>query len=692
MSTHDQGPRAPEPGSLARRVGASASDAVPRMETIRFTAADPARRAGLARTQKRLTIVACGFAALFGLLVMKLADATIIEPVQPRPVAQPRRPEPPPEPPAPGQPASVQSAEIGVHRTRATITDRNGEILAISLPTASVTANPSEMFDVDGTVAKLKSVLPNLDTAEIRKRLSAEKKQFVYIARHISPREQMQINALGVPGIDFEPTERRRYPLGTVGAQVLGGVDVDGHGVAGVERFFDARLREDATPMKLSLDVRVQAVVRDELSKAIADFNAIGGCGLVLDVRTGEVLAMVSLPDYDANNVGKATQEERFNRAVTGMYEPGSTFKLQDAALALDSGTVQIWNGFDATSPIHIGRFTISDFEGKHRWLYLPEILAYSSNIGAARMAEAVGGEKQRAWMDRMGMLSRLGIELPEVGQPLAPAASNWKEIATLTIGFGHGIAVSPLHVVAGTAAIANGGVYYRPTILAHDPEAAPRPGMRVMQTATSDTMRKLMRLVVTDGYGKTAEVPGYYVGGKTGTAEKATAHGYKKHTNVAAFMSAFPMNAPRYAVYMMLDEPKANASTHGYATAGWVAAPAAGRVIGRIGPMLGLLPDVENAPMINAQMAIPLQPGRPAGAKASPGAPAPAPATPMARPAAPAPTTAPIAGPIGGGNRVAVAAAASVTAPAIQAPSVLRSPQMAAPAKPATASADTWR
>jgi cell division protein FtsI (penicillin-binding protein 3) len=328
---------------------------------------------------------------------------------------------------------------------------------------------------------------------------------------------------------------------------------------------------------------------------------------------------MVSLPDYDANDVGRAPPDDRFNRAVTGMYEPGSTFKLQTASLALDSGTVQIWNGFDASAPIHIGRFTITDFEGKHRWLYVPEILAYSSNIGAARMADAVGGERQRAWMQNMGMLSRLGIELPEAGLPLAPPAANWKEIATLTIGFGHGIAVSPLHVVDGTAAVANGGILYRPTILAHDPNTPPREGFRVMQQSTSDTMRKLMRLVVTDGYGKSAEVPGYYVGGKTGTAEKVAHHGYEKHANVAAFTSVFPMNAPRYAVYMMLDEPKANASTHGYATAGWVIAPSVGKVIARIAPMEGLLPDIEDAPVINAALAIPLQPGHPPGVKTGP-------------------------------------------------------------------------
>ena len=633
-----RGPNSPGPSSPARRFGAPAAGAVPRMENIRVTAPDLARRAAMEVSRSRLVVAASVFALMFGGVVAKLALATVVQPMLPRPMAAIRHPDPPPPPVAPGtapsQAPTRAATDFGPRPLRAAITDRNGEMLAISLPTASVFANPREMFDIDGTVAKLKKVLPKLDAADIRRRLSDPAKQFVYLARHISPREQLQINALGIPGIDFEPTERRRYPLGRVAAQVLGGVDVDGKGVAGVERFFDQRLHDDPQPLRLAVDVRVQQVVRDELTKAVASFNAIGACGIVMDVRTGEVVAMVSLPDYDTNLIGSTPQDDRFNRAITGMYEPGSTFKLQDAALALDTGTVQIWNGFDATSPIHIGRFTISDFEGKHRWLAVPEILAYSSNIGAARMAEAVGAEKQRAWMDRMGMLSRIGIELPEAGLPLAPPAANWKEIATLTIGFGHGIAVSPLHVVAGTAAIANGGTLFRPTILAADPTATPRQGLRVMQQSTSDTVRKLMRLVVTEGYGKPAEVPGYYVGGKTGTAEKITHKGYNKHANVAAFMSAFPMNAPRYAVYMMLDEPKANASTHGYATAGWVIAPSVGHVIARVAPMLGLLPDLADAPAINAALFIPLQPGRPAGASTK----VPGPAHPAGPPVAAAP------------------------------------------------------
>ncbi|MDT7950586.1 MAG: penicillin-binding protein 2 [Acetobacteraceae bacterium] len=598
------------------------------MHTVRVTAPDLARRAALEKTRGRLLCAAAGFTVLFGAVAVKLAVATVIAPMEPKlavleggrgfrlPELTNASVELPPAEPAHDAP-----------HPRATITDRNGEILAVSLPTAGVYANPKEMMDPDDVAAKLKSVLPSLDLATVSARLHSDK-QFAWIARGISPRQQLAINNLGIPGIYFQPTERRRYPQGRVAAQVLGGVDVDGKGVAGVERYFEQRLHDDAEPLRLSLDVRVQAVVRDELAKSMEEFHAIGACGIVMDVRTGEVIAMVSLPDYDANKFGTATPEERFNRAVTGMYEPGSTFKLQTAAMTLDSGVGHLWSTYDAAHNIKIGRFTISDFEGKHRVLTLPEVIAYSSNLGAAHMAQAMGAERQRAWLQAMGMFKRVGIELPEQGQPIVQPAANWKDVVTMTVGFGHGIAVSPLHVVRGTAAIANGGIVLRPTILAPEPDMAARSGTQVMAHGTSDTMRKLMRLVVTDGYGKPADVPGYFVGGKTGTAEKNSGHGYKKHSNISAFMSVFPMNAPKYAVYFMLDEPKGNASTGGFSTAGAVSAPGAGRVIARIAPMLGLMPETTNAAAIQATLSMPLNPGRPAGWHEAPAKPA-APATP---------------------------------------------------------------
>jgi len=600
---------------------------VPRIETVRVTQPDLQRRNALEKTRSRLVYTAFGFGLLFLAVIGKLADATILQPLAPhraeRPIATlfvPSKTE---------EPASLAQ--------RAMITDRNGQILAISLPTVAVFADPRQIVDPADAAHRLKQVLPRLDEDMARTRLADPNRQFVYLERQITPREQLAINSLGIPGIDFRPTEQRHYPMGRTAAQILGGTDVDEHGVAGVEKYFDQRLFSDNSPLRLSIDVRVQAVVRDELSKAIDFFQAIGGCGIVMDVSTGEVLAMVSLPDYDANNFRTAPADDRFNRAVTGMYEPGSTFKLQTASMALDSGIVHIWDQFDAGHDIHIGRFTISDFEGKHRVLYVPEVLAYSSNIGAARIADTVGGERQRNWLRSMGMFGRVGIELPEAGLPIIQPASAWKEVVTLTVAFGHGISVSPLHVVRGTAAVAT-GVLQRPTILAL-PQGAHPEGVPVMQATTSDTMRKLMRLVVTDGFGKQAEVAGYYPGGKTGTAEKVGKHGYKRgykeSFNVAAFTSVFPMNAPRYAVYMMVDEPHGNKSTYGYSTAGWVAAPATGRVIARIAPMLGMLPDIQDAPQINQALYIPLEPGRPAGAPRAPATAAKAPPQVAAKPAA---------------------------------------------------------
>lgn len=639
----------PPPNPPARGFGAPAAAAVPRMEDVRVTRPDLDRRAALERTRFRIVLAACGFSVLFAAVMFKLALATIILPVH-SPRAERNM----------AQLFEAPRLELSGTRARpmrANITDRNGVNLAVSLPTVALYANPREMTDTEEAARKLHRVLPRLDEHQLRARLANTERQFVYLARQLTPNEKLEVNRLGIPGIYFEDTHLRRYPQGRGAAQVLGGVDIDGQGIAGVELRFEERLAKGGEPLRLSLDMRVQRVVHDELEKAMAEFRAIGGTGIVMDVRTGEVIAMVSLPDYDANLVGRASAEERFNRAVTGMYEPGSTFKLQTAAMALEYGTAQIYHEFDATRPLSIGRFTISDFEGgKKRWLTFPEVLAYSSNIGAARIAQTVGPERQRQWMQAMGMTRRVGIELPEAGMPLVQPASAWKEVVLLTVAFGHGISVSPLHVMRGTAAIANGGWLVRPTILAREDNAIPADAVRVMQQANSDMMRKLMRLVVTDGFGSKSEAVGYYPGGKTGTAEKKVAgqRGYSKSgVNITAFTSIFPMHAPRYAVYMMLDEPKGNASTGGYRTAGQIVAPVTGRVIARIGPMLGMMPEIENAAQIKAALAIPMQPPRPPGAARTPPVwtppPKPVPAKPVpARQAPPAkgPAAKPVAQP----------------------------------------------
>src|SRR5579863_9021764 len=488
---------APPPSAApAQRFGAARSDAVPRMENVRITQPDLLRRRAMDRTRSRLVLTVFGFGLLFLAVIGKLTDATILQPLTPHrpehPIAQLLQ-----------EPQEIDATNMA---ERAMITDRNGQILAISLPTVAVFADPRQIIDPADAARKLKSVLPRLDETEAQARLSESTKQFVWLERQITPREEMAINALGIPGIDFRPTEERHYPMGHLAAQILGGVDVDEHGVAGVEKYFDKRLFTDHTPLKLSIDARVEGVVRDELSKAMDEFQAIGACGIVRDVHTGEVLAMVSLPDYDANNFRNAPADDRFNRAVTGNYEPGSTFKLQTASMALDGGIVHIWDEFDAAHDIHIGRFTISDFQGKHRWLYLPEVLAYSSNLGAAHIALDVGAERQRAWLEHMGMFAPTPIQLPGAARPQFQSAASWRETTVMTVGFGHGISIEPLQLVRGTAGVAT-GYLVDPTIVALPADAQP-PRVPIMKVSTNEIMRKMMRLVVTSGYGKPADVP----------------------------------------------------------------------------------------------------------------------------------------------------------------------------------------
>ena len=470
---------------------------------------------------------------------------------------------------------------------RADIVDRNGVVLATSLPSASLYANPQQVLDPGEAAARLAELLPGLSSAEIASRLSADK-SFVWIKRNLTPREQYQVNRLGIPGLYFQAAERRVYPQGASTAHVVGFTDIDNNGLAGIEQSFDDVLRGGQRPVRLSIDVRVQHILREELGRAIADFTGIGGAAAVLDVTTGELLALTSLPDFDPNQPGTASEDARFNRATLGIYEMGSTFKIFNTALSLDSGLIRLTDRFDATHPIHIGGFQIRDYHGKNRWLSVPEIFMYSSNIGSARMAEEIGGAAQKTFFARLGMLRTASVELPEVGQPLYPA--NWRPINTMTIAYGHGLAVSPLHLVAGVAAVVNGGIMRPATLIARD-SGEVSTGERVISAETSHEMRKLLRLVVDAGTGKNADVPGYLIGGKTGTADKQSGNGYNRNSRLASFVAAFPINAPKYVVLVMVDEPKPNASSHGYATGGWVAAPAVGRVLQRMAPLLGLLP-----------------------------------------------------------------------------------------------------
>jgi cell division protein FtsI (penicillin-binding protein 3) len=492
------------------------------------------------------------------------------------------------------EPRLAALAPEGALPERGEIRDRNGMVLATNLVTASLYANPARIIDVDEAVTKLTQALPDLDPIDLVEKLTSDR-SFVWIKRGLTPRQHDAVNRLGLPGFDFQREERRVYPQGRLTAHIVGFADVDNRGLSGIEQSFDEVLRQGARPVTLSIDLRIQNILREELSAAMTDFSAIGGAAVLLDIRTGEVLGMVSLPDFDPNEAGTASEETRFNRNALGVYEMGSTFKIFNTAMALDGGVVTLEDGFDARKPIRIGGYTITDFKPKNRWLTVPEIFMYSSNIGSAKMAEQAGTDRQQMFMNRLGFLKPVPLELPERGKPIYP--SDWKPINTMTIAYGHGIAVTPLHLISGVAAMVDGGLLRPMTLMKRDSDE-PAPGRRVITEATSEKMRQLLRLVVQGGTGKLADVSGYIVGGKTGTADKQKGSTYSTDSRVASFVGAFPMSDPRYAFLVMVDEPKPNERSHGYATGGWVAAPAVHNIVERVAPLVGLprVPDTEAA------------------------------------------------------------------------------------------------
>ncbi|MEC9216954.1 MAG: penicillin-binding protein 2 [Pseudomonadota bacterium] len=480
---------------------------------------------------------------------------------------------------------------------RADIVDRNGVLLATSLRAASLYADPTEIIDPAAAAAQLSSVLTDLKPAHIAAKL-VQPKRFVWIKRHLTPAETFAVNRLGIPGLHFQTEERRVYPHGALAAHVTGFAGVDDTGLAGLEKALDSRIRGDQTPVRTSIDVRLQHIVRQEVQRQIDDFSAVGGVGVVMAVDSGEVHALVSLPDFDANRAEVTPPEGRFNRATLGVYEMGSTFKIFNTAMALESGAVTLRDGYDATKPIRIARFTISDYHAQKRWLSVPEIFMYSSNIGSVKIALDVGTEDQRAFLARLGFLDRLALELPETGTPMTPRP--WRQINTMTISYGHGLSVTPLHLAGAVSTVVNGGLRHAPTLLAQD---TPATGQRVFSADTSKAMRRLLRLVVKSGTGRNADARGFLVGGKTGTAEKSGVGGYRRKALLSSFVAAFPLNAPKFVILVMVDEPKGNERSHGYATGGWVAAPAVKRIVARMAPLYGILPIDENAPEIRRDL-----------------------------------------------------------------------------------------
>ncbi len=503
----------------------------------------------------------------------------------------------------------AHSASTEIVRERGDILDRNGVVMATNLSAPSLAARPRLIGNPAETADKIVAVLPELNRTRVLNQLKSSK-HFLYIKRNLSPAQVWKINALGEPGLILEEAEKRIYPQGHLASHVLGYVDVDNNPQAGVEKFFNDHLanpERSNEPLYLSLDTRVQHIVRQELKFAMDKFSALGAAGIVMDVRSGEILAMTSLPDFDGNGSLDPGAPEMKNRNILEPYEMGSGLKTFTIAMALDSGAVKLSDGFDATAPLKVGRRTIHDDHPKKRILNVPEIFTFSSNIGSSLIIREVGVEHQRDYLQRFGMFDKPAIELTGLAQPILP--ERWGEIQSMTVSYGHGIAVTPLQLVTGISAIVNGGRLIPATLIrkSKDRDGAARSDdyqsddypafsrddsyQQVISPETSRKMRHLMRLAVEYGSGGNARVGGYRVGGKTGTAEKVKNGAYSRKDKITSFVGVFPMDNPQYVIFAMLDEPRGTEETFYRETGGWIAAPVVGEIIRRIGPLLGVMP-----------------------------------------------------------------------------------------------------
>ena len=544
------------------------------------------------RAGRRLFLLAIGFSVAFSVIGIRMGTLAASEPSEPR--------------------ASVGGTEITAQR--ADIVDRRGRILATNMLTYSLYAQPNDMVDPVHAATELAAIFPELDPKALERRFT-DGRSFLWVRKVLSPEQMQMVHDIGDPGLYFGPREMRLYPNGTLAAHVLGGAAFGAEGVnsaevigtAGLEKALDARLRDPAqssTPLVLSLDLTLQANVEEVLAAGMRMMNAKGAAAILMDVHSGELLALASLPNFDPNDrpavalTGDPSDSPLFNRAVQGVYELGSTFKIFAVAQALDLGLVNPETMVDANAPMKFGKFTISEFED-HNYgplLSVSNVIAKSSNVGTARIALMIGGERQQAFLGSMGLLSAPQVELVEAAGARALVPDRWSDIVTITAAYGHGIASSPLNLAAAYATIANGGTKVTPTLL-HSGSSTPGP--RVMSSETALASVAMLRRVVTEGTATLADIPGYAVAGKTGTAEKPRkGGGYDSDKVINTFAAIFPANDPKYVLIVTLDEPVETSGPRPRRTAGWTAVPVAAEIIRRIAPLMGLRPQVEQVPL----------------------------------------------------------------------------------------------
>ena len=539
------------------------------------------------RAESRLVLMSLVFLLAFGAVGFRMAALATTEAEEPR----------------------VARSEAAIHTTRADIVDRQGRVLATNFATNALYAHPHEIVDARAAADGLAEICPEMDADTLHARFTSERR-FLWLRRYLSPEQEQQVHDLGEPGLLFGPREMRLYPNGPIAAHVLGGAGFGQEavnaaeviGVAGVEAQFDEVLRDpgQTEPLMLSLDLTVQATVEEVLAGGMALMNAQGASAILMDAHTGEIIAMASLPDFDPNNrprpalEGDPADSPLFNRTVQGVYELGSVFKAFTIAQALELGLYNVNDMIDTRGPLRMAGFSIRDFRSYGPSQSVHDVFTHSSNIGTARMALTIGGERQREFLQALGLLQPATVELVEAAnaRPLLPP--RWGELATMTISYGHGVSTSPVNLAAAYAAMVNGGTMVRPTLLRRD---APQNGERVISEATSAAMRGLMRAVVTEGTASFGEVEGYAVGGKTGTADMPRPNGgYYEDRNLVTFASAFPMHDPRYVLITTLQEPVETTGSEPRRTAGWTAVPVAAEIIRRTAPLLGLRPEIEPA------------------------------------------------------------------------------------------------
>jgi cell division protein FtsI (penicillin-binding protein 3) len=575
---------------LARILDARAKgenpDAIER-ENIRLRA-EAARARAQARAEGRLIALAVGFCLAFAVVGARMGMEAAADPTEPVTAARPG---------------------AGISAGRADIVDRNGRVLATNLVTHSLYAQPPQMIDPARAARELGRIFPDLDTDRLLAQFTAPGRRFVWVKRRLSPEQVQAVHDIGEPGLLFGPREMRLYPNGRIASHVLGGVrfgqeDVRAAeviGMAGVELIFDEALRDPANggaPLRLSLDLTVQAAVTEVLQGGVRLLNAKGGAAILMDVHTGEIRALVSYPDFDPNDrplplvEGDPADSPLFNRAAQGVYELGSVLKAFPVVQALDRGLLRPDSMVDTRGPLRWGRFSITDFRSRGAQQTVSDIFVHSSNIGTARIAQMMGVTAQQDFLRKLGLLDPSPVELTEApnARPLRPA--NWSELSMLTISYGHGLSVSPMHLAAAYAPLVNGGTRVTPTLVARP---RPEPGERLIRPETSAAFNAMMRETVVRGTATMANIPGYLVGGKTGTADKPrrSGRGYYEGKVIATFVGAFPMPDPQYLLLVALDEPVETSGTEARRTAGWTAVPVAGEMIRRVGPLLGLRPEI---------------------------------------------------------------------------------------------------